>query len=64
MIAWMKDEMQKTNDPEEIKLWDIGIAMGNDLMQLLKDIINMQRLPIINKTHSMEDNRVHTFLDI
>ena len=43
MVAWMKDETQKTNDPEEIKLWKQGIEMGNDLMQLLKDILKMQK---------------------
>jgi len=36
--AWMKDELQRTNDPEEIKLWSQGVELSNELLKLLEEI--------------------------
>ena len=40
-VAWMKDELNRTSDPEEMGLWEQGIATGTELTQLLQKIIKM-----------------------
>ena len=38
-VAWMKDELNRTSDPEEMKLWEQGIETGTELTQLLQMIV-------------------------
>ena len=38
-VGWMMDELSKTNDPEEMKLWEQGIKIGKEMIQLLEKIL-------------------------
>jgi hypothetical protein len=40
-VAWMRDELSRTNDPEEMRLWEQGIETGTALIQMLEKIIGM-----------------------
>lgn len=44
IVAWMKDELQRTNDPEEIKLWNKGVELGNEFLQLLEEIEKLESI--------------------
>jgi hypothetical protein len=38
-VASMRDELNKTNDPEEIELWEQGIKIGIELTDFLERIL-------------------------